>query len=134
MFLWPQVRDVILLEGTNDLGFNSASADAVVQGLELLRNRVHAQGMRLLVSPQTPASNPGLHGSPDNVAARNAINCWTRENSPQFDGFIDFEQAVAAPDDAEQMDAQYDSGDGLHPNDAGYAAMADAVDLSLICR
>ena len=134
VFLWPQVRDVILLEGTNDLGFNSASADAVVQGLELLRNRVHAQGMRLLVSPQTPASNPGLHGSPDNVAARNAINCWTRENAPQFDGFIDFEQAVAAPDDPEQMDAQYDSGDGLHPNDAGYTAMADAVDLSLICR
>jgi lysophospholipase L1-like esterase len=63
-------------------------------------------------------------------AERRRINRWIRTNGA-FDGVIDFDRALRDPAHPTWMKPAYDSGDGLHPNDAGHAAMADAIPLSL---
>ncbi|MGC2658868.1 MAG: SGNH/GDSL hydrolase family protein, partial [Bryobacteraceae bacterium] len=68
--------------------------------------------------------------TPEKEIKRKAINQWIRTRH-QFDGVIDFEQAVRDPDHPDHIAPSYDSGDHLHPNDAGYKAMADAIPLSL---
>jgi lysophospholipase L1-like esterase len=69
--------------------------------------------------------------SPDGDATRQAINEWIRTGGA-YDGVIDFEPAVQDPDAPTMILPRYDSGDGLHPSDAGYEAMADAIDLELL--
>ena len=61
---------------------------------------------------------------------REAVNAWVRAKDG-FDGVLDFDAALRDPGKPSQLRARYDSGDHLHPNDAGYAAMADAIDLGL---
>ena len=61
---------------------------------------------------------------------RRAVNAWIRE-SHAFDAVIDFAALIAYPGRPELVDPKYDSGDHLHPNDAGYQAMADAINLGL---
>lgn len=130
----PGVTDVILLEGTNDIGLSGAAASEVIAGMKQLASQAHAAGLRVHVSTQTPAGGaanlPG-HSSPDAVATRDAVNTWIRsEWRVHCDSFTDFGALLADPDDHTRMDARYDGGDGLHPNDAGYRRMADALDLS----
>ncbi|MGA4541738.1 SGNH/GDSL hydrolase family protein [Uniformispora flossi] len=60
---------------------------------------------------------------------RAAVNTWIR-TSGEYDAVIDFDRAVGSPQDASRLDPDFDSGDHLHLNDAGYRAMADAIDLS----
>jgi lysophospholipase L1-like esterase len=62
-------------------------------------------------------------------AKRQAVNAWIR-SSAVVDGVIDFDSAVRNPADTASLLPAFDSGDHLHPNDAGYAAMAAAVDIS----
>jgi lysophospholipase L1-like esterase len=63
-------------------------------------------------------------------AKRQALNEWIRTGKA-YDGVIDFDRATRDPASPGRFLPQYDSGDHLHPNDAGYRAMADAIDLSL---
>ena len=72
-----------------------------------------------------------FHGyyQPEGEAKREAVNNWIRKGD--FDAVIDFDAAVRDPDHPTRMRAEYDVGDHLHPNDAGYRAMGDAVDLKL---
>ena len=89
-------------------------------------------GVRVLGATLTP-----FHGArywtPAGEAKREAINNWIRD-SGAFDGVIDFAAAVAEPGDPQQLAPAFDSGDHLHPNAAGYRAMARAVDLSALLR
>jgi lysophospholipase L1-like esterase len=62
---------------------------------------------------------------------RRAVNEWI-QNSGAFDGVIDFDAVVRDPQTPSRIRKEYDSGDHLHPNDAGYKAMADAVDIKLL--
>ena len=122
-------RVAILLEGTNDLGLvPSASADAVIAGLQTIVARLHAAGLRIILGTLTPARGaPLLHGSPAAIAARNRINEWIRTGAAA-DGVVDFHAALRDPTDPDRLRPEYDSGDHLHPNVAGYEAMANAVD------
>lgn len=61
------------------------------------------------------------------------MNQWIR-TSGAFDAVVDFDAVLRDPAHPNDMQAVYDSGDHLHPNDAGYAAMANAIDLSLLLR
>ena len=63
-------------------------------------------------------------------AKRQAVNEWIR-TSRAYDGVIDFDKATRDPGDPKKFLAAYDSCDHLHPNDAGYKAMADAIDPAL---
>ena len=61
---------------------------------------------------------------------RQALNDWIR-TSGAYDGVIDFDAAVRDPSAISKMLSQYDSSDHIHPSDAGYKAMADAISLGL---
>jgi lysophospholipase L1-like esterase len=67
-------------------------------------------------------------------AKRQAVNAWIRAQSAQVHAVIDFDRAMASVEDPLALNPLYDSGDHLHPNDAGYAAMAAAVDLKKLLR
>jgi lysophospholipase L1-like esterase len=70
------------------------------------------------------------HEKPEGEARREALNEWTR-TSRAYGGLIDFDLATRDPALPKQFQAEFDSGDHLHPNDAGYLAMGNAIDLSL---
>ena len=77
---------------------------------------------------------PPFHGffeDPAKDAQRDALNQFIR-TTHVFDGFVDFDRAVRDPANPESFLPAFDSGDGLHPNDAGDKAMADAIDLRLL--
>ncbi|HEX3787189.1 MAG TPA: SGNH/GDSL hydrolase family protein [Pseudonocardiaceae bacterium] len=124
----PDVSTVIYLEGINDIGGHSVtSAAELIKADSLIIARVHAAGLRILGGTLTPFD--GFHTySPTTEAIRQAVNNWIR-TSHAFDGVIDFDAAVRDPSDAHRLRPTYDSGDHLHPNDAGYQAMANAVPI-----
>jgi lysophospholipase L1-like esterase len=130
------VTDVIVLEGANDLlaaGSNPCSATGrppsaagLIGGYGYLISAAHSRGLRVIGGTLTPMGLAA--GSPEEVT-RQAVNRWIRA-AGQFDAVADFDRAVADPGDPARLRPDFDSGDGLHPDDAGYRAMADAVDLS----
>jgi len=136
----PGVKYVIVLEGINDLGHagssapesETVSAEDLIAGLKQLIERAHEKGIRIFGGVLTPFEGTASKGyfTPEKEAKRKALNEWIR-NSHAFDGVIDFEQAVRDPKNPNRMLPLYDSGDHLHPGDAGYQAMGEAVDLSL---
>ena len=136
----PGVRYVIVLEGINDLGHAGTSApqseavraEDLIAGLRQMIERAHEHGVKIIGATLTPfqgTTNPGYY-SPEKDAQRKAVNEWIRTGNA-FDGVIDFDKAVRDPQNPDRILAAYDSGDHLHPGDAGYKAMAEAVDLSM---
>lgn len=129
----PGLRVVCLLEGINDILAGAAARNAarritaadLIAGYKQVIAQVHEHGARVLIGTLTPAS---AHGPAE--AVRQEANAWIRAGRG-FDGVLDFDAALRDPGQPSQFLARYDSGDHLHPNDAGYAAMADAVDLGL---
>jgi lysophospholipase L1-like esterase len=126
-------RYLIVLEGINDIGFpGSASADEIIAGQLQIIDRAHAMGLKVYGGTLTPfkAFLPGIYYTSDGEAKRQAVNQWIRTCNA-YDAVIDFDKAIRDPSNPAAMRSAYDSGDNLHPNDAGYQAMADAIDLSL---
>ncbi len=124
------VRDVILLEGINDIGGDQADAPSLIAGMKQLVAQLQSHGIRVLGGTITPSfGRPGSYGTQHTEDVRQQVNAWIR-GSGTFDAVVDFDQAVRDPADPRRVLAAYDSGDHLHPNDAGYQAMADAVPLN----
>lgn len=131
----PGVVGVIILEGINDLGLppKQATAAQVIAGLTQLVEDAHHAGIKAWLGTLTPASDAILDGdltAPDSEASRQQINQWIRKQSIA-NGVIDFDAAVRDPANPAIMQARLSSPDRLHPNLAGYRAMADAVPLAL---
>jgi lysophospholipase L1-like esterase len=122
-------RYVILLEGINDIGFNSTPVAQIIAGYENLIAAAHAVGLKIFGATLTPFQGSGYYTAV-REAEREAINRWIRTGGA-FDGVIDFDRAVRDPADPLRLLPAYDSGDHLHPNDAGYQAMADSINLAL---
>ncbi|MFI2781476.1 SGNH/GDSL hydrolase family protein [Streptomyces sp. ALB3] len=123
------VRAVILQEGINDIGFDASAGD-IIAGYRAFIDKVHARGVRVYGGTLLPFRGSFVW-SQERQATWAVVNDWIR-HSGAFDGVVDFASATASPDDPLTMDPAYDSGDGLHPNDAGTRAMADAVDLDAL--
>jgi lysophospholipase L1-like esterase len=119
---------IIVLEGINDIS-GGATAAAIIQGHRQLIKRAHARGLKIYGGTVTPFFN-AIAINPQREVERQALNDWIR-NSGAYDAVIDFEAAVRDPANPLRMLPQYDSGDSLHPNSAGYEAMANAIDLNL---
>jgi lysophospholipase L1-like esterase len=127
------VTHVVVMEGINDIGQGRAnplpSAADLINAHRQLILRAHARGLKIYGATLTPFEGAGYF-TPEGEAKRSALNEWIR-TSKEYDGVIDFDAAVRDPANPRKFLTQYQSGDNLHPSDAGYQAMADAVDLSL---
>ena len=136
----PGVRFLIVLLGINDIGHpgsaapanEEVSAEQITAGYRQFIERARAKGIRVFAGTLLPFEDTTIAGfySPEKEAKRQAVNAWIR-TSGAFDGVIDFDKAVRDPARAARMLPAYDSGDHLHPNDAGMAAMANAIPLDL---
>jgi lysophospholipase L1-like esterase len=132
----PGVRDVILMEGINDIGNNAGpggaplTAQDLIAGYQNLIQQAHTAGVRIIGGTILPDKG-NVYYSDSAEAIRQAANTWIR-TSGAFDGVVDFERAVADPADPAALNPAFDSGDHLHPNEAGMQALANAVDLSLL--
>jgi lysophospholipase L1-like esterase len=142
----PGVRDVIVLEGINDIGFSpvvayrsgegvtqqgtAVTAGQIVAGYQQLIAAAHARGLRIFGATLLPFQGAGYY-SAAGEATREAVNAWIR-TSGAFDGVIDFDKVMRDPADPLRLNPGYDSGDHLHPNDAGYQAMANAINLAML--
>ena len=124
----PGARDVILLEGVNDIGASHATADQLIPAYEQVVAQAHARGLRIFGGTLTPFKG-AFYWTPAGEQAREAVNRWIL-TSGVFDGVVDFARATANPTDPLTFNPAFDSGDHLHPSDAGYQAMADAVNLN----
>jgi len=123
-------KDVILLEGINDIGLSNASASQIIAGYKQLIADAHAAGLKIFGGTLTPFKGSS-YWTPARQHTRDVLNRWIL-TSGAFDGVINFAKAVADPSDPEMFYPPYDSGDHLHPNDAGYQAMANAVSLAML--
>ncbi len=133
----PGARAVILLEGINDIGDKSTKADLLIAVDQQIIKACHEAGLKIYGATLTPfgGSNAvygGDYGTPAGEAERQKLNQWIR-TSHAFDGVIDFDKVLQDPADPTKLLAAF-AGDALHPNDAGYQAMGDAVDLDAIIR
>ncbi|HEX6473026.1 MAG TPA: SGNH/GDSL hydrolase family protein [Streptosporangiaceae bacterium] len=135
----PGVKYVIVLIGVNDLGHPGAvappdeevSADDVIAGHRQLIARARARGLKIFGGTILPFRDDtfGLF-TPEREAARQAVNAWIRTGGA-YDAVIDFDAALRDPAAPDRLLPAYDSGDHLHPNDAGAAALAHAVPLRI---
>jgi lysophospholipase L1-like esterase len=129
----PGVRDIIVLEGINDIGFSSSDgvgADQIIAGYQQLIAEAHARGLRIFGATLPPFQGAGYYTAAGE-AIREAVNTWIR-TSGAFDGVIDFDAVMRDPGHPLRLNPAYDCGDHLHPNDAGYQAMADAISLKML--
>ena len=135
VLMTPGLTHVILLEGINDIGRSATdgvTADDIIAGYRQLIARAHDRGIAIIGATLTPAS-PRAPFTAVLEARRAAVNAFIR-GSGEFDATIDFDMATRDPANPLQFLPSYDSGDHLHPGDAGYRAMGDAIDLTLFRR
>ena len=134
----PGVKTVILLEGINDIGrgflpltvAEPVTAEALEAADKQIVARAHARGVRVIGATLTPYEG-AFYFDPRGEAIREALNQWIL-SSGVFDGVVDFATATADPARPTEFRAGYNLSDHLHPNDDGYRAMGDAIDLKLL--
>lgn len=143
----PGVTEVILLEGINDIGWPNmkprpmedgvirknpfagqvVTANDLILGMQQIIARAHQHGVKVFGATMTPYEGASYF-TEAGEKVREAVNDWIR-TSGNFDGVFDFDASVRDPNHPQQFRDDYQSGDHLHPNAAGYKAMASAINL-----
>ncbi len=126
---------LVVLIGINDIGNRQerATVDDLIAGHRQIITRARARGLKVYAATLTPFEGATLapdYWTPEGEATRQAFNRWLR-TSREYDGVFDFEAAIRDPAQPTKVLQKYSSADNLHPNDAGYEALANAVDLSV---
>lgn len=129
----PGVTRVVVMEGINDIGGGrdnpSPTAAELIAAHQQLIERARARGLEIYGATLTPFDGANYYTAVGE-AKRKALNDWIR-TSKMYDAVIDFDAVIRDPSQPTKPLPQYDSGDHLHPNAAGYQAMANAIDLAL---
>jgi len=147
VFSLPNVKVLILFEGINDIGrsyahYQGAAAEAqknlparltdpaqMIAAYRQIIDRAHQHGIRVFGATIAPFKGASYY-SPEGDAARQAINRFIR-TSGAFDAVLDFDKALADPNDPSSIRPGYHAGDHLHGSDAGYKSVVDSIDLKL---
>ena len=143
----PRASTVVMMMGINDIGWPGQgsitpadpqpTADDIIAGYKQIIDRAQAHGLRFVAATLTPFTDTfkgtPLSGyyTPEKEKIRQAVNAWIRSNK-DADGLIDFDKVLEDPAKPGYVLPAYDCGDHLHPNDAGYQAMAKSVDLKVL--
>jgi lysophospholipase L1-like esterase len=130
----PGVTHVIVMEGINDIGNSGqngivATADDLIAAHKQMIDRAHERGLKVYGATLTPFEG-AAYFTAEGEEKRKALNQWIR-TSGAYDGVIDFDMVVRDPSAPGRIKSAFDSGDHLHPNDAGYKAMGESIDLAL---
>jgi lysophospholipase L1-like esterase len=128
----PNATWLIVLEGINDIGSGGAtppSAEQIIGGYRQLIARSHAQGIKVYFATLLPYEG-ARYFTEVGEGIRQQVNTWIRTSGAP-DAVIDFDAAMKDPANPRKMKAELQSGDWLHPNDAGYKVMGEAIDLAL---
>jgi lysophospholipase L1-like esterase len=135
------VEWLVLFEGINDVTWSAlpavpdgerATAAGIIETLEQIVDRAHARGIKVMGGTLMPMGGLWLHNA-ETEAMRQAVNDWIR-SSGKLDAVADFDAATRDPRAPERLRPELDSGDHIHPNDAGNAAMVEAIDTTLFAR
>ena len=140
----PGVKYVFVGLGINDIAFpgsltpanQSVSVEDLIAGYRQLIARAHKKGIRVIGTTNPPfeesflASPPTTFFTPEKESVRQRINQWIM-TTKEFDGAVDFDAVVRDPERPSRILRAYDSGDHLHPNNAGYEATANVIPVSL---
>lgn len=124
-------RTVVVFEGINDIQQTPHQADPaqIIAGLSQIAAQARARGLRVIGATIMPWKGWGTW-TPELEATRVVVNTWIRNGGGgQLAGVADFDAATRDPADPQRMRPDFDSGDHLHPNDAGDRAMAGVVPL-----
>jgi lysophospholipase L1-like esterase len=135
----PNVTHLVLLEGINDIGFpnmpNNSKPEPAVEAKTLIAAyrqliaRAHQHGIKVIGGTLVPFRG-AMYYSETGDQTRRAVNEWIRSGG-EFDAVVDFDRALRDPKEPDKLAAAYDSGDHLHPSDAGYIAMSKAFNLNV---
>lgn len=136
----PGVKYLILYEGINDIGHAGVMGNVappttpqqIIAGMRQIITRARQLGIKVYGATLAPFEGTVIRGyySPEKEATRQAVNQWIRTGK-EFDGYFDFDKALQDPTHPTRLKPEYDTGDHLHPNDAGEKAMSQAIDLSV---
>jgi len=130
-------RCLILLEGVNDIGrpsrpqyaHQTVSAADLIAGYRQVIRRAHATELKVVLATVPPFEGANYF-TPEGETIRQAVNAWLRGQT-EADGVIDFDVALRDPVAPSRLQANFHSGDWLHPSDAGYQAMAETIPLDV---
>jgi len=129
------VKWVTVMLGINDIGFGmrqaseAVTADDVIGALRQLADRAHTHGIKVIGCTLTPYEGAAYY-SEAGEPVREAVNQWVRTGGA-FDAVLDFEAVVRDASNPKLIRPDFNIRDHLHPNDAGYKAMADSIDLKI---
>lgn len=141
----PNLSHLVIMEGINDIGWpntalagpgDAVTAAQIIAAIKQVAARAEVAGARVVLGTLTPfegtrSESPiGEFYTAEKERLRSAVNAWIRK-SEGVHGIIDFDAAIRDPDRPTRILPAYDCGDHIHPSDAGYKAMAQAIDLAL---
>jgi lysophospholipase L1-like esterase len=129
----PGVKAILLMEGINDIGWafdpdgngGPLSAADVIGAYQELIRQAHAQGLKIFLGTLAPYEG-AKYAHPEGEKVRQEVNAWIRKGQG-FEGVVDFDAALRDPSSPLHYLGADQCGDDLHPNDAGYHAMAEAA-------
>ncbi len=133
------VKWMTLLEGVNDIGrgknrpADAVTGDDLIAGYKQIIERAHTHGIKVIGCTLTPDEGYAMYWTDEGEKVREAVNQWILTGGA-FDAVVDFDKATRDSTDPKRLAPNLDSGDHLHPSDAGYKAMADAFDLGILTR
>lgn len=137
----PGVHWMILLEGINDITFSAipgippgqaVTAEDLIWGYRQIIERAHLHKIKVAGATVMPVEGVPTY-TESGEAVRQAVNRWIRAGGA-FDAVIDFDALTRDPVNPKRLRANFDSGDHVHPNDAGNQAMAEGIDLSAFLK
>lgn len=137
VLMQPGVKFVMLMEGINDISSRTRTDDAdakivaedLIAGYKQIIEQAHARGLKIIGCTLTPFDGSRAF-TEKGEAARTIVNQWIR-TSGAFDSVVDFDAATRDPNNPKRFREAFHAGDWLHPGDAGYEAMANAIDLGI---